>query len=89
MPLQWEGKIGPAAVIGIVQVALWAVGGIVVVERMQDGIDTAKQQIVETRAAIDELRRSNQTTGERVTRIEAQSQFVEKALERIEKVVTK
>jgi len=87
MSLQWDGKFGPASIIGVAQLLLFAAGGVVVVQRMQDGIDTAKAQVVEVRSAVDELRRASASTGERVTRVEAQTDFVARSLDRIEKKV--
>lgn len=83
--LQWEGKFGPAAIIGSIQTIIIVIGGVITVARMQDGIENARSAVVELRSIVSEMQRSSLIAVERVTKVEAQNEFIVRSLDRIEK----
>lgn len=84
----WDGKIGPATVVatffGVIQSAVLIVGGIVTVARMQDGIDAARQSVVELKSAVTTMQNVQIQNAERTTKIETTMGFVEGALRRLD-----
>jgi hypothetical protein len=85
--LQWDNKIGLASILGAAQLAVLAVGGVVFVWRMQDGIDAVKAQQASQAAIVHELKAQAERDGNRVTAVETTIGYVKDTLVRIERKV--
>ena len=82
--MQWEGKIGPATVVGVIQLLLILFGGIVTVSQMQNGIDNSKLAVSELKNVVSSIQVSQAINAERVGKLETSIGFIASSVQRLE-----
>lgn len=85
MQIQWEGKVGPAAVISLAHLAVVLVGGAIALARMQDGIDNSRQQVLELRSVVNTMQTASNMSAERTAKVETLVGVALNGIDRVEK----
>lgn len=85
--VQWEGKIGPATVIGLAQLLLILIGGLVTVSQMQNGIENSKLAVSELKNVVSSIQASQAINAERVGKLETSIGFIASSVQRLESKV--
>ncbi len=83
----WEGKYGPAFLVGVAQFLLFAGGLVGGYQVIKDNQAVQQDQTRELKAVVSELRQSAEATGNRVTKVEATVDGINHSLDRIERKV--
>lgn len=82
--MQWDSKIGPATIVGIAQLLLILIGGVVTVTQLQSSIETEKLQVTELKNVVTTLQAAQASGTERVGRLETSIGFLNTSVNRIE-----
>lgn len=82
--MKWEGTIGPATLIGVAQLLIFLIGGIITVTQMQNGIDQSRLAVAELKNVVSTLQTAQTATMERLGRLETSQSFVNQMMQRLE-----
>lgn len=91
MKIEYDGKIGPAFLTGLVQIIVLLVGGAVVWTQLTDRVEETGKKIEYSQKAITELRSdlsldkiTNASQSERLGRVEEALAFIKQTMARFE-----
>lgn len=84
MAIQWEWKFGPATIGVVVQTVAILGMGWLAFESVKNVVESSKQQVIELKMVVKEMQNAAQIEGNRITRVEAVVEGVNKSLDRIE-----
>ncbi len=82
--LQWDGKVGPATLIGVIQLLIIVIGGIVTVAQIQNGVQNTKESVTELKNVVTTLQSAQSANSERTIKLEAAVTYIQDAVKRLE-----
>jgi len=95
MQIEWDNKIGPATIVGLISIVSTIFGVGVLYASLKDDVKAASNNAAEAKVAVIETQKESSsrdikisTQGERLSKIETSVSFIVPALQRIETAIT-
>jgi hypothetical protein len=85
--VEWEGKIGWASVIGLIQLLVFLLGGVFTVGQLINGNTNIKESVVELRNITTTLKDAQASNAERVGKMETSIIFLTTTVQQLERKI--
>jgi uncharacterized protein HemX len=85
--MQWEGKVGPAAIIAAIQLLIVLIGGIFVFAQVQNNTENSKLAVAELKNVVNSIQQAQSINAERVGKLETSIGFIANSVQRLEQKI--
>jgi septal ring factor EnvC (AmiA/AmiB activator) len=84
MKFEWDNKIGPASIVGVIGIIATLLGVGAMYGTMQSNLSATAEKTSEVHAAVKELKSESAVRDQRVSKVETAIEFVRDTVNRID-----
>jgi uncharacterized protein HemX len=85
--MQWDSKVGPATIVGAIQLLIVLIGGIFVFAQVQNNTENSKLAVAELKNVVNSIQMAQSINAERVGKLETSIGFIANSVQRLEQKI--